>query len=520
MSARGAVRQKDRIVVELPGDKFTPLGLAIKLEARALLESASFERGRERYSILLLREAFTIQQTRDELFLLKESGRGGWQRLEPDSQDILNLLSCIAEQHGEFQPPYPFPAGGIGYLSYEYARRFDTIRFREREDPLALPEASFLFGHLYLVYDHYTERITLVGLNYREHSIDLEAAVEETVERIGDLDFNFLTERPRSYAAEIVPRAGDREEFLAGVGKVKEQIVAGNLLQGVLSRRLEVRTRLPALEAYRNLRSVNPSPYLFYLDFDRFQLFGASPEVHVKVKKGTVTVRPIAGTRPRGRDDREELALEKELLADEKERAEHLMLVDLARNDIGRVCRPGSVRVTESMAVERYSHVIHMVSQVQGELTAGRNGIDAVRATFPAGTVSGAPKIRAIETIDALEPFRRGFYAGIVGYVEPGGSLDTCITIRSAVKIGDRLVLQAGAGIVYDSVPEREYEETENKLRALTVAAGLSVGTSNDGPSTAERRSGAVPVTADGDTADADVSTADRRSGANAGEPA
>jgi anthranilate synthase component 1 len=296
--------------------------------------------------------------------------------------------------------------------------------------------------------------------------------------------------------------------------------VAGNLLQGVLSRRLEVRTRLPALEAYRNLRSVNPSPYLFYLDFDRFQLFGASPEVHVKVKKGTVTVRPIAGTRPRGRDDREELALEKELLADEKERAEHLMLVDLARNDIGRVCRPGSVRVTESMAVERYSHVIHMVSQVQGELTAGRNGIDAVRATFPAGTVSGAPKIRAIETIDALEPFRRGFYAGIVGYVEPGGSLDTCITIRSAVKIGDRLVLQAGAGIVYDSVPEREYEETENKLRALTVAAGLSVGTSNDGPSTAERRSGAVPVTADGDTADADVSTADRRSGANAGEPA
>jgi anthranilate synthase component 1 len=473
MSIRAETRAKARVVLELPGDKFTPLGLAIKLRARALLESASFHKGRERYSILLLREAFTIQQTRDELFLLKESGRGGWQRLEPEACDILGLLAGIAEQHAEFQPPYPFPAGGIGYLSYEYARRFDTIRFREREDPLGLPEASFLFGHLYLIYDHYTERITLVGLNYREHSIDLEAAVAETVERIGDLDFNFLTERPRSYPAEVVPRPGERDEFQAGVRRVKEEIVAGNLLQGVLSRRLTVRTRLSALEAYRNLRSVNPSPYLFYLDFDRFQLFGASPEVHVRVKRGTVTVRPLAGTRRRGGSEQEEAALEKELLADEKERAEHLMLVDLARNDVGRVCRPGSVRVTESMAVERYSHVIHMVSQVEGELAPGRSGIDAIRATFPAGTVSGAPKIRAIETIDALEPVRRGFYAGVVGYIEPGGSLDTCISIRSALKTGDLLVLQAGAGIVYDSVPEREYEETENKLRALTDAAGV-----------------------------------------------
>ena len=475
MTVHTTAQHAARITAELPGDKFTPLGLAVKLQARALLESASFHKGRERYSILLLREAFTIQQSREELFLLKESGRGGWQRLPENPGDILDLVSGIAEQHADFQPAFPFPAGGIGYLSYEYARRFDTIRFQDRDDPLELPEASFLFGHLYLVYDHYTERITLVGLNYREHSIDLEAAMEETIERIGDMDFNFLTERRREYPAEVIPEAGERERFLAGVDKVKEEIVAGNLLQGVLSRRLSVRTRLPAIEAYRNLRSVNPSPYLFFLDFDRFQLFGASPEVHVKVKKGRVTVRPIAGTRRRGRDEAEELALEKELLADEKERAEHLMLVDLARNDVGRVCRPGTVTVTESMAIERYSHVIHMVSQVEGELASERRGVDAIRATFPAGTVSGAPKIRAIETIDALEPVRRGFYAGIVGYIEPGGSLDTCITIRSGVKIGDRLVLQAGAGIVYDSLPEREYEETESKLRALTLAAGVEL---------------------------------------------
>ena len=473
MTARMTAKQTNRIVSELPGDKFTPLGLAIKLQARALLESASFHKGRERYSILLLREAFTLQQNRDEILLLKDSGRGGWRRLPAQPGDILDLLSGIAAQHADFQPPFPFPAGGIGYLAYEYARRFDTIRFREREDPLELPEAAFLFGHLYLVYDHYTERITLVGLNYREQAIDLEAAVEEAVARIGDLDFNFLTEGRSTYAAELLVQEGEREGFLEAVDRVKEQIVAGNLLQGVLSRRIAVRTRMPALEAYRNLRSVNPSPYLFYLDFERFQLFGASPEVHVKVKQGKATVRPLAGTRRRGRDEGEDLALEKELLADEKERAEHLMLVDLARNDLGRVCRPGSVRVTENMAIERYSHVIHMVSQVEGELAAGRQGVEALRATFPAGTVSGAPKIRAIETIDSLEPQRRGFYAGVVGYLEPGGSLDTCITIRSAVKIGDRLVLQAGAGIVYDSVPEREYDETERKLQALVAAAGL-----------------------------------------------
>jgi anthranilate synthase component 1 len=214
---------------------------------------------------------------------------------------------------------------------------------------------------------------------------------------------------------------------------------------------------------------------MFFLDFDDYQLFGASPEVHVKVTDGRALMRPIAGTRRRGSTSKEDRSLEKELLADEKERAEHLMLVDLARNDLGRICRPGSVEVTQSYVIERYSHVMHIVSQVEGELEDQRSGNDAIRATFPAGTVSGAPKIRAIETIDGLEPLVRSFYAGIVGYVEPDGTLDSCITIRSGLKKGESLYLQAGAGIVYDSDPEREFEETNQKLRATAKAIGLEV---------------------------------------------
>jgi anthranilate synthase component 1 len=234
-----------------------------------------------------------------------------------------------------------------------------------------------------------------------------------------------------------------------------------------------VESDIPALEAYKNLRSTNPSPYLFYLDFGDYQLFGSSPEVHVKVKESVGYINPLAGTRRRGKSPDEDKALEEELLADEKERAEHLMLVDLARNDLGRICVPGSVKLEELMGIERYSHVMHIFSRVEGDLKSGRNGLDAVRATFPAGTVSGAPKIQAIETIDAIETEPRRFYAGLVGYVEPDGSLDTCITIRSALKKDGMLVLQAGAGIVYDSDPEKEYEETNQKLRALTRSIGL-----------------------------------------------
>ena len=462
--------QKEKVLIRvINGERFTPLSLAKKLEARALLESASFHRGKERYSFLLVREAFRVFQKGEEFFMARD---GTTLALKTKARDILDVLSHFSGQHEGLATAFPLPTGGIGFLSYEYCARFDTIRLREKPDPLALPDAMFIFGNVFLVFDHYTDTITLVGLNYRQKSIDLARALDETEARINDLDFNFMAPNARAWPVEVVPRPDDHDAYLAGVEAVRHEIIKGNLLQGVLSRRVELKTTMPAIEAYRALRSLNPSPYMFYLDFQDFQLFGASPEVHVKAKDGRAMMRPLAGTRRRGATAEQDRALEKELLADEKERAEHLMLVDLARNDLGRVCEPGSVEVPEFMEVERYSHVMHIVSQVEGRLREDKNGLDALRATFPAGTVSGAPKIRAVEVIDSLEREKRGFYAGVVAHVESDGSLDSCITIRSALKQGDRMILQAGAGIVYDSVPEKEFQETEAKLGALARAIG------------------------------------------------
>ena len=465
-----ATAQPAVMIRKINGERFTPLSLAKKLGATALLESASFQRGRERFSFLLLKEAFRVYQQGDDLLMLRD---GATLALKGKHTDILDVLSYFGRQHEGRLESFPLPAGGLGFLGYEYCQRFDTIRLRDRPDPLGLPDAMFLFGNLFLVFDHYTDTITLVGLNYREKEIDLEKALDDAERRINDLDFNFMAPARTDWNVERVPREDDRETYVWGVKAVKEQIVKGNLLQGVLSRRLQVRTDMPAIEAYRALRSGNPSPYMLYLDFGDYQLFGASPEVHVKVRDGTATIRPLAGTRRRGTTGAEDTALEKDLLSDPKERAEHLMLVDLARNDLGRVSEPGSVEVTELMEVERYSHVMHIVSNVEGRLADGKTGLDALRATFPAGTVSGAPKIRAIEVIDSLEPVRRGFYAGVVAHVESDGSLDSCISIRCALKQGDLVTLQAGAGIVADSVPEKEFEETESKLGALAKALGI-----------------------------------------------
>lgn len=464
--------RRDTIIKILPGERFTPYALAKKLGAMAILESSSFHKGRERYSLLMVREAFRLDQQGREIMLWAGGKR---QVVRSDATDILDVLLYFANQHTLPHQDFPFPAGGIGFLSYEFAAYCDTIRIAQKVDPLGLPDASYLFGHVFVVFDHYTDLIYLIGLNYDEHEIDLEQALSETETKITDLNFNYLQNDERSYGARGLSPGSGKAEYIHGVEEIRDEIVKGNLLQAVLSRRVEIETELPALEAYRRIRTANPSPYLFYLNFGDYELFGSSPEVHVKVKEGEVSIRPIAGTRRRGADRAEDIALEHELLADEKERAEHLMLVDLARNDIGRVCAPGSVCVSASMTIERYSHVMHIVSQVDGVLDEGKTGVDLIRATFPAGTVSGAPKIRAIEVLDRIERVPRRFYAGLVGYVEPGGSLDTCITIRSAFKRGNQLILQAGAGIVYDSKPEREYTETQEKLAALARAAGVEV---------------------------------------------
>lgn len=461
----------------MPGIGAPPHLLARELGARVLLESASFEDGRARYSLIMVDEAFRLVQRKEGLFFKSPEDK---RELQYDAGgDILDVLHTIANRYAPPHQDFPFPAGGVGYLSYEFAARCDRIRFGNRPDPLGMPEALFLFGHRFVINDHKSGLLYLIGLNYREHRIDLNRAMDEMEERLAQLAERGIQAPPPA----ATPVGGlllsgrsdtERDHYMAGVEKVRDEIIAGNLLQAVLSRRIAYQSDLPAIDAYARLRAGDPSPYHFYLDFGDAQLFGASPEVHVSVKEGIASMKPIAGTRRRGTDRDQDLELEAELLEDPKEKAEHLMLVDLARNDLGRVSVPGTVRVDRFMDVERFSRVMHIVSRVSGNLEPERNGVDALRATFPAGTVSGAPKIRAIETLDTLEEHPRGFYAGVVGYLEPGGNLDSCITIRSAVKKDGVFILQAGAGIVYDSVPEKEYDETEAKLSALAGAIGLN----------------------------------------------
>lgn len=471
-TASGRAPEPQELVRIIPGENYTPLGLAKKLGAICILESASYKKGRARYSLLMLREAFRLSQEDHELFLVSAED-GKRYRVKSKARDILDLLAYFANQHKQPHQDFPYPAGGIGFLSFEFCRFCDNIPLRRKADPLGMPDAMFLFGHVFLVFDHYTDLLYIIGLNYKEKSIDLKKALSEIEERITNTDNGYLQDEEESYQVERITSELVDQKYKNFVEKVRLEVIKGNLLQAVPSRRLQYRTNMPALEAYRRLRRTNPSPYLFYLNFGSFELFGASPEVHCKVKEGKAILRPIAGTRRRSNDRVEDLGLEKDLLADPKERAEHLMLVDLGRNDLGRVCKPGSVRVTDFMTVERYSHVMHMVSQVEGELAEEQSGMDALRATFPAGTISGAPKIQAIKTIDQLETEKRRFYSGVVGYFEPGGNMDTCITIRSAMMKDGILTIQAGGGIVYDSRPERELEETNEKLAALLRCIGV-----------------------------------------------
>lgn len=466
-------KQNNNLIIRtVTGERFTPYSLARKLNAKAILESASFDQGKSRYSILLIKEAFKVVQQKKDIYMEVNGTR---KNIKSSASDILSILLYFANQHPKNNIDFPLPTGGIGFLSYEFASNCDTITFAKKNDNLNLPDACFIFGNIYIIFDHFTDKLHIIGINYAESIIDLNRELDYIEERLNDLNFNYLTNRVLEFPVEVISGEDEKEEFIKGVGVVKDEIIKGNLLQGVLSRRITIKTEMSAIEAYKSLRSVNPSPYMFYLDFGAYQLFGASPEAHVQVKNEITVINPIAGTRRRGKDEYEDRLLAEELLNDDKEKAEHLMLVDLARNDLGRVSNTGSVRVTNFMEIKKFSHVMHITSKVEGKLKQGLTGMDAIKATFPAGTVSGAPKIKAIEIIDGIEKTPRRFYAGLVGYIETGGDLDTCITIRSALKKDGFLYLQAGAGIVYDSSAMREYEETGEKLEALAVAIGVEV---------------------------------------------
>ena len=465
------IKRSDAVATSIPGERYTPFALAKKLGALAILESASFTHGRDRYSLILAREAFRVRQDSEGVFFTIDG-----HDIPFLDGDILDALMAVASQNVLPPDGIPLPGAGMGYLGYEFCQRCDTIKLIPQPDSIGIPESEFIVGHVYLVFDHFTDTIHIFALNYEQHEIDLEEAVADIKRRLGDLDFSYLAPPVESAPATVVSdEKASHDDYVAGVKEIKDHIVRGNLLQCVMSRRLELESPESALEVYRRLRSKSPSPYLFFIDFGSYQLVGASPESLVRVRDSVASIRPIAGTRRRGKTAEEDEMLRKELLDDPKERAEHLMLVDLARNDLGRVCLPGSVRLTRSMDVENFSHVMHIVSDVVGQTAGAQNGngskpirgIDVLRAAFPAGTVSGAPKIRAIEILSGLEKVRRTFYAGAVGYIEPDGDLDFCIAIRCALKKGNRWILQAGAGIVHASDPEREWEETNEKLMAM-----------------------------------------------------
>jgi anthranilate synthase component 1 len=372
----------------------------------------------------------------------------------------------------------------VGFFGYDVVREIERLPDAP-SDGLDLPDGLFLFTDLVLAIDNLLGRGLAVAAVEVEPGLSAEelrdryllgaSRAEEMIRRLGSgpglqpLDLKPEPEKDPPFTSSMT-----RDEFQEGVSRVKEYIRAGDAFQVVLSQRLGMPFQGRPFDLYRVLRTVNPSPYLYFLELDGLTLVGTSPEVLVRVEDGTVTVRPIAGTRPRGESAEEDRALAEDLLADEKELAEHRMLVDLGRNDVGRVARYGSVTVPDLMVVERYSHVMHMVSQVEGELREDLSAMDVFRACFPAGTVSGAPKIRAMEIIDELEPVKRGPYAGAVGYFSFGGlNMDTAITIRTVVVAGSQAFVQAGAGIVLDSDPAREFEETLNKARALLRAGAM-----------------------------------------------
>ena len=377
-----------------------------------------------------------------------------------------------------------FAGGLVGYIAYDIVRFFERLP-QQVPDDLSLPDTYFILPDTLLIFDNIAQKIRVLALAFVRDGTNLHAAYDEAVARIDAMVARLSQERVVAPGGGEVPAAGQsrevRSNFLqadyeAAVRRAKEYISAGDIIQVVLAQRFEALLQAHPFNVYRSLRTINPSPYMFYLHLGDLVLAGTSPEVMVRVEGGEVTVRPIAGTRPRGTVEVEDSRQEQELLTDPKEIAEHVMLLDLGRNDVGRVARIGSVMATEMMVVERYSHVMHLVSNVQGELAEGKSCFDAFRATFPAGTLTGAPKIRAMEIIEELEPVRRGVYGGAVGYFDFAGNMDTGIAIRTILMHGGKAYIEAGAGIVADSDPEREHLECVNKARGMLQALKMAEG--------------------------------------------
>ncbi len=478
--ARAARGNLIPVYAEMYADLDTPVSAFQKLRRGPfgfLLESVEGGNRVGRYSFLG-RDPGTVFEARGTTVRIR---RGSQVQTLERANPLEELKRLMAELKPVADPELPpFTGGAVGYVSYDAVRRFERLP-EENPDDLGAPEMLFLLTDTVVAFDNVSHKLTVIHNVLAREGDNLDVLYDQAAGVVRQVlsDLRSPPPSPAEGALQVGSRLAAnvrKEQFLQAVRRCKEYIVAGDIIQAVLSQRLETELKGDPFQLYRALRIVNPSPYMFYLQLGELSLVGASPEVQVRAYEGNVTIRPIAGTRPRGASVEEDLKLEQELLADQKERAEHLMLVDLARNDLGRVCRYGSVRVNEFMTVERYSHVMHIVSNVEGTLAEERDPFDLLAATFPAGTVSGAPKVRAMEIIEELEPTRRGPYAGLVGYLSFNGNLDSCITIRTMLAVGGRVYLQVGAGIVADSDPETEYQETLNKAKALFRAIQMARG--------------------------------------------
>jgi len=466
---------------ELLMDLETPLSFFKRLERDRysfLLESVEGSEHWARYSFLGTRPQ-RIFKARGKQVEIIEHGKS--RRLS--SEAPLKILEQLLKGYRPVTVPGvpPFFGGALGYMSYNAVEQFHQIA-NAKKDPLGLPEIFFLFVQTLVAFDNLKHTIKVIDNVQIDEQTDLRAAYDTSVKRIRKV-ISTLQKKPRGIEPrDLTQAAGNRKfrsnltqaGFEKAVNTAKGYIKAGDIIQVVLAQRLETETPTDPFEIYRALRFINPSPYMFYLELEDLRVIGSSPETMVRLTGGTIELRPIAGTRRRGSTPEEERELEADLLADPKERAEHIMLVDLGRNDVGRVAKIGTVEVNELMAIERYSHVIHIVSNVRGKLAADKTSFDLFVSAFPAGTVSGAPKIRAMQIVSELEPQKRGLYAGAIGYFGYNGNLDTCIVIRTIVMKGKKVYVTAGAGIVADSDPALEYQETLNKARAMLKAVELA----------------------------------------------
>jgi anthranilate synthase component I len=450
--------------IKINADELTPVNIFYKLKGKNkfLLESALALGEEGRYSIMGSEPYMSISSRGENVIINKEN------EIKEQKGKVLDYAEDnLIKAYETLDLELPFIGGAIGYIGYDVIRQYEKLPDKNM-DELNLPEANLLFYKDFICFDHFNHTLLLVHNVFPEEDEDYSIILNK-------LNVMKAIINEESTTHELIEISQDKEitsnyekeNFCDLVNRAKDYIIAGDIFQVVLSQRLKIKNEVDPFDIYRRLRKSNPSPYMFYIDFEDYQIAGASPESLVKVKNNKVVTNPIAGTRPRGQDVKEDQQLREELLKDEKELAEHLMLVDLGRNDIGRISEFGSVKLDKFMEVELFSHVMHICSKVSGTLRSGLNCFSALAACLPVGTVSGAPKVRAMEIIDELENVRRGIYSGAVGYFSYDGDMDTCIAIRTIVFKDDFAYVQAGAGIVYDSVPEKEYAETLNKAMAL-----------------------------------------------------